>query len=124
MAEVRKPLYRLDTLLVGGAFRPMKPFPAEGCSVEAVRVTRSRILRDLTEQRFPPHPVLLNRALLAGIFAARERRGEGIGPSTASIMARCSRFSCVWKMASPARIRREGFDAGSGQCLFLVRIGR
>ena len=26
-----------------------------------------------------------------------------MGPSTASIMARCSRFSCVWNSASPAR---------------------
>lgn len=26
---------------------------------------------------------------------------SGSGPSTASIMARCSRFSCVWNSASP-----------------------
>ena len=39
---------------------------------------------------------------LAVVWLASWMMCSGMGPSTASIMARCSRFSCVWNSASPA----------------------
>ena len=38
---------------------------------------------------------------------------SGILPRTASIIARCSMFSCVWKRASPAVIRHSLYDSRS-----------
>lgn len=42
---------------------------------------------------------------LAACRLAARARCSGSGPSTASIIARCSRFSCVWNSASPAAPR-------------------
>ncbi len=39
---------------------------------------------------------------LGEVRAPRDAMEAGIWPSTCSIMARCSRFSCVWNSASPA----------------------
>lgn len=44
---------------------------------------------------------LVTKYFLAAALAAAARC-SGIFSSTASIMARCSRFSCVWNSASPA----------------------
>lgn len=45
---------------------------------------------------------LVTKYFLAAALAS-DAMCAGIFPSTASIMAKCSRFSCVWKSASPAQ---------------------
>jgi hypothetical protein len=49
----------------------------------------------------------VTKYLRAALLAA-SAMCSGMGPSTASIMARCSRFSCVWYSASPAAHHMAG----------------